>query len=99
MKTPNDAKWIKAEKGEELSIVYCDKEGNKMIRRKDPTPKSLKGSKAWRHNNPPEQRWVTREEAINLAEKHLLRAVVVHNKKHTYLHPFPHETPYKDLIC
>ena len=52
MKTPNDAKWIKAEKGEGLSIVYCDKEGNKMIRRKDPTPKSLKGSKAWRHNNP-----------------------------------------------
>lgn len=253
MKTPNDVKWIKAEKGEGLSIVYCDKEGNKMIRRKDPTPKSLKGSKAWRHNNPgnlakgphasqhgaigsasyivkneegkdqeyifaifpsyevgrtamvallkeerylkltlealprkytgvkdgkpdtkeviayrdflkkstkldmtrtirslsddefntlikkmenyegwhpwpegeeytpiqkvagvkmsnhritsylilnpPEQRWVTREEAINLAEKHLLRAVVVHNKKHTYLRPFPHETPYKDLIC
>lgn len=52
MKPPAEAKWIKAEKGEGLSIVYCDKEGNKLIRRKDPTPKSLKGSKAWRHSNP-----------------------------------------------
>ncbi len=49
--------------------------------------------------NSPEQRWVTREEAINLAENHLLRAVVVHNKKCTYLRPFPHETPYKNLVC
>lgn len=52
MKTPANAKWIKAEKGEGISIIYYDKEGNKMIRRKDPTPESLKGSKAWRHNNP-----------------------------------------------
>lgn len=52
MEPPADVKWIKAEKGEGLSIVYFDKEGNKLIRRKDPTPKSLKGSKAWRHNNP-----------------------------------------------
>jgi hypothetical protein len=49
--------------------------------------------------NPPEQRWVPRDEAIDLAEKHLLRAVVVHNKKNTYLRPFPHETPYKNLVC
>jgi hypothetical protein len=47
-----DIKWIKAEKGEGISIVFYDKEGNKLIRRKDPTPGSLKGSKAWRHNNP-----------------------------------------------
>jgi hypothetical protein len=255
MKPPADAKWVKGEKGEGLSIVYFDKEGNKLIRRKDPTPKSLKGSKAWRHNNPgnlamgpharqhgaigsasyktldeegkereynfaifpsreighaamvallkedrylqltlealprkytgvkdgkpdtkeaiayrdflkkatkfdmsrtiqslddtefntlikkmqnyegwhpwpwpdgedytpiekvggvkmshhritdylivnpAEKRWVTREEAIRLAEKKLLRAVVVHSKKHIYLRPFPHETPYRMLIC
>src|SRR5437868_4796500 len=49
---PTNIKWIKAEKGEGLSIIYYDKEGNKLIRRKDPTPNSLKGSKAWRHNNP-----------------------------------------------
>lgn len=52
MKPPTDANWIKAEKGEGLSIVYYDREGNKMIRRKDPATGSLKGSKAWRHNNP-----------------------------------------------
>lgn len=52
MKPPTDVKWIEAKKGEGLSIEYYDKEGNKLIRRKDPTPKSLKGSKAWRHNNP-----------------------------------------------
>lgn len=52
MKTPKDIVWITAEKGDGLSIVYRDKEGNKMTRRKDPTHKSLKGSKAWRHNNP-----------------------------------------------
>jgi hypothetical protein len=252
MKTPENAKWIKGEKGDGLSIIYYDKEGNKMIRRKDPTPKSL-GSKAWRHNNPgnlvhgshvkkygsigsatyitkneqgkeqkftfaifpdracghaamfallkeprylkltldalprkytgvedgqpdtkeaiayrdflknstkfdmtrtiesltedefnilirkmenyegwhpwpegeeyipiqkiisvkminhkitsylvlshKEKRWITREEAINLAENRLLRTVVVHNKKQTYLRPFPNETPYRDLIC
>jgi hypothetical protein len=52
MKPPTDAKWIKAEKGEGLSIIYYDKEGNQLIRRKDPAKGSLKGSKAWRHNNP-----------------------------------------------
>ncbi len=250
---PTNIKWIKAEKGEGLSTIYYDKEGNKLIRRKDPTPNSLKGSKAWRHNNPgnlvsgphttrhgaigsatyitkneqgteqkfifaifpsyeagheamiallkeprylkltlealprkytgvedskpdtkeaiayrdflkksakfdmtrtlqsltedefntlikkmenyegwhpwpegeeyipiqkiigvkmnnhrvtsylvlahPEKRWVTRTEAISLAENRLLRAVVVHNKNQTYLRPFPHETPYRDLVC
>jgi len=253
MNAPTNIKWIKAEKGEGLSIIYYDKEGNKLIRRKDPTPNSLKGSKAWRHNNPgnlvsgphskkhgaigsatyttkneqdkeqkftfaifpscevghaamiallkeprylkltleelsrkytgvedgkpdtkeaiayrdflkkstkfdmvrtlqsltedefntlikkmqnyegwhpwpegeeyipiqkiisvkmsnhkvtsylvlapPEKRWITREEAVNLAENRLLRAVVVHNKKQTYLRPFPHETLYRDLVC
>ena len=48
---------------------------------------------------PQGKRWITREEAINLAESRLLRAVVVHNKKHIYLRPFPHETPYRDLVC
>lgn len=52
MLAPADTKWIHAEKGEGVSIVYYDKEGNRLIRRKDPTPGSLKGSKAWRHNNP-----------------------------------------------
>ncbi len=52
MKPPSEnIQWIKANKGEGLSIEYYDKEGNKLIRKKDPTPKSLKGSKAWRHNN------------------------------------------------
>lgn len=253
MKEPKDSKWIKGEKGEGISIVYFDKEGNKLIRRKDPEKGSLKGSKAWRHNNPGnlasgsfskqhgsiggasyivideagnakkytfaifpsrevghtamvallkepkfskltlealprkytgvedgkpdtkeviayrdflrkatkldmsrtinslnedefniliqkmenyegwhpwlegeeyipiakivgikmshhkitsylilealEKRWIPREEAINLAENHLLHAVVVHNKKQTYLRPFPHETPFRELIC
>lgn len=253
MKPPSDAKWIKGEKGEGLSIIYYDKEGNQMIRRKDPTKGSLKGSKAWRHNNPgnlasgshskrhgsigfasyivineegkeqkysfaifptyekghaamhallkepryleltleilprkytgvkdgkPDtkeaiayreflrkstkldmsrtiqsltedeyntlikkmenyegwhpwtegeeykpiqkiigvkmsghkisnylvltssiQHWITREEAINLAENRLLRAVVVHNQKSVYLRPFPHETPYREMVC
>ena len=48
---------------------------------------------------PPEKRWITRKEAVNLAENRLLRAVVVHNKNLTYLRPFPHETPYRDLVC
>lgn len=253
MKTPENAKWIKAEKGEGLSIVYYDKEGNKMTRRKDPAKDSLKGSKAWRHNNPgnlsfgpharlhgaigrasyihidekgqekvytfaifpnremghtamtallkgerfskltlnelprkytgveegkpdtkeaiayrdflrkytkldmditiqslmadefntlikkmenyegwhsweegeeydpiqkvvgvkvqgkrisnylvlynSEKRWISREEAINLAEKRLLRAVVVHRINHIYLRPYPHEVSFKELIC
>lgn len=253
MKTPENAKWIKGEKGEGLSIVYYDKEGNKMTRRKDPTKGSLKGSKAWRHNNPgnlssgpharlhgaigrasyiqidekgkekeytfaifsnresghaamiallkeerfskltlnelprkytgvevgkpdtkeaiayrdflskstkldmdrtiqsltadefntlikkmenyegwhpweegeeydpiqkvvgvkvhskritnylilyyTEKRWISREEAINLAEMKLLRAVVVHSKNHTYLRPYPHEVSFRGLIC
>lgn len=253
MKAPADTKWIKAEKGEGISIVYYDKEGNKMVRRKDPTSGSLKGSKAWRHNNPgnlvygshtkqhgaigsasyttinekgkeqkhnfaifpsyeagraamfallkepkfaklnlellprkytgvedgapdtkeviayrdflrkstkldmtrtiqslsddeyntlikkmenyegwhpwpegedyipiqkvigikisnrritnylvlniSEKKWISREEAISLAENQKLRAVVVHNKKHTYLRPFPHDPPFRDMIC
>ena len=253
MKPPTDVKWIKAEKGERLSIVYYDKEGNQLIRRKDPATGSLKGSKAWRHNNPgnlasgshvkqhgtigsasylttneqgkeqkytfaifpsyevgraamiallkepkyskltlnilprkytgvadgkpdtkeaiayrdflrkstkldmsrtiqsltgdefntlikkmenyegwhpwiegeeyipiqkivgvkksnhritdflvliySEKKWISREEAINLAENRKLRAVVVHNKNYTYLRPFPHEPSFKDMIC
>ena len=60
MQIPPDVKWVKAEKGEGISIVYYDKEGNKLIRRKDPTPKSLKGSKAWRHNNPGKSsKWIS----------------------------------------
>jgi hypothetical protein len=253
MKPPKNAIWTKGEKGEGLSIIYHDKEGNKLIRRKDPTPKSLKGSKAWRHNNPgnlakgphskqhgaigfasyiiinekgkeqtytfaifpsyevgrramialfkepkyskltlnelprkytgveigepdtkeaiayrdflkkstkldmnrtlqsltedefnmlirkmenyegwhpweegeeyipiqkvigvricnhritdylvlnsSEKNWFSREDAISLAEKKLLRAVVVHSKKYTYLRPFPHEPAFRDMVC
>lgn len=253
MKTPKNAKWIKAEKGDGLSIIYYDKEGNKMTRRKDSTKGSLKGSKAWRHNNPGnlvigpharqygaigsasykvidengkekeytfaifpnyeigriamiallkgprfiklklnefprkytgvedgkpdtkeaiayrdflkkttkldmnrtieslspdefdilirkmenyegwhlwedgeeympiqkivgvkmrkhcitdflvlgylEKKWISREEAIRLAESRMLRAVVVHHSKQVYLRPFPHETSFKDMIC
>ncbi len=253
MQIPADIKWIKAEKGEGISIVYYDKEGNKLIRRKDPTSGSLKGSKAWRHNNPgnlasgphskqhgaigsasyitvnekgkeqkytfaifpnyeagrtamigllkepryakltlellprkytgvedgapdtkeviayrdflrkstkldmtkriqslsndefntlikkmenyegwhpwtegeefipiqkvigikisnhritsylvldfSEKKWISREEAISLAENRKLRAVVVHNKKYTYFRPFPHEPHFRDMIC
>jgi hypothetical protein len=253
MQPPTDAEWIKAEKGEGISIVYYDREGNKLVRRKDPTSGSLKGSKAWRHNNPgnlasgphakqhgsigsasyvttnekdkeqkytfaifpsyeagqaamfallkeprytkltlealprkytgvedgapdtkeaiayrdflqkstkldmtrtiqslsddefnvlikkmenyegwhpwpegeeyipilkvvgikisghritsylvqdiSEKKWIPREQAISLAENQKLRAVVVHNKKCTYLRPFPHDPPFRDLIC
>jgi len=49
--------------------------------------------------NPPEKWWVTCEEAIDLAENRLLRAVVVHSKKHVYLRPFPHDPTYKSIIC
>lgn len=253
MQIPANIKWVKAEKGEGLSIVYYDKEGNKLVRRKDPAPGSLKGSKAWRHNNPgnlasgshtrqhgaigsasyitinekgkeqkyifaifpsyetgqtamialpkkpkyakltlellprkytgvadgapdtkeaiayrdflrkstkldmtrtiqslskeefntlikkmenyegwhpwaegeeyipiqkiigtktcnhritsylvldfSERKWISREDAIQLAENRKLRAVVVHNKKHTYLRPFPHDPTFRDMLC
>jgi len=46
--------WIRAEKGKgpDLCIIYYDKYNNELIRYKDPTPESMRGSKAWRHNNP-----------------------------------------------
>ena len=46
-----------------------------------------------------EKKWISREEAISLAENRKLRAVVVHNKKYTYLRPFPHEPSFRDMIC
>jgi hypothetical protein len=46
-----------------------------------------------------EKKWIFREEAISLAENRKLRAVVVHNKKYTYLRPFPHEPSFRDMIC
>jgi hypothetical protein len=46
--------WVRAEKGKgpDLCIIYYDKDHNELIRYKDPTPGSLRGSKSWRHNNP-----------------------------------------------
>lgn len=49
---PMKTVWVRAEKGSNISIIYYDKDGNKLIRYKDPTPQSLRGSKSWRHNNP-----------------------------------------------
>lgn len=49
--------------------------------------------------NVSEKKWISRVEAINLAENQKLRAVVVHNKKCTYLRPFPHDPPFRDMVC
>lgn len=45
-----------------------------------------------------EKKWTAREEAIRLAEDKQLRAVVVHNKKCTFLRPFPHEPSFRDML-
>ena len=101
MQIPADIKWIKAEKGEGISIVYYDKEGNKLTRRKDPTPGSLKGSKAWRHNNPgnlasgshsKQHGAIGSASYITINEKDK-------EQKYTYLRPFPHEPSFRDMIC
>src|SRR5262245_59142779 len=45
--------WIRAEGGPNRSVIYFDKDGNKMIRHLDPTAKNPpRGSKSWRHQNP-----------------------------------------------
>ena len=46
-----------------------------------------------------EKKWVSREEAIALAENRKLRAVVVHNKKYPHLRPFPHDPPFRGMVC
>jgi len=46
-----------------------------------------------------EKKWISREEAIELAENRKLRAVVVHNKKYPYLRPFPQDPPFRGMIC
>jgi hypothetical protein len=45
--------WIHAEGGKNRSVVYYDKDGNKMVRYLDPNAKDPpRGSKSWRHQNP-----------------------------------------------
>lgn len=101
MQIPADIKWIKAEKGEGISIVYYDKEGNKLIRRKDPTPRSLKGSKAWRHNNPGNLASGSHSKqhgAIGSATYTIINEKGK-EQKYTYLRPFPHEPSFRDMLC
>ncbi|MBI5346012.1 MAG: hypothetical protein HZB76_02570 [Chlamydiae bacterium] len=45
--------WIRAEGGPNRSVIYYDKDGNKMVRYLDSAAKNPpKGSKSWRHQNP-----------------------------------------------
>jgi hypothetical protein len=43
--------------------------------------------------------WISKQEAIALAEDGMLHAVVVHGKNGTYLRPKYHRTRFKDMIC
>ena len=43
--------------------------------------------------------WISRQEAIILAEDGKLHAVVVHAKNCVYLRPEYHHTPFKQLLC
>jgi hypothetical protein len=43
--------------------------------------------------------WVSKDDAIALAEKGLLHAIVVHTKRGVYLRPEYHGTPFKNMIC
>lgn len=42
--------------------------------------------------------WITKKEAIALAEKGLLYAIVVHTKGEPYLRPKIHRTSFKDMV-
>lgn len=44
-------------------------------------------------------RWVLKKEAIDLAERGLLFAIVVHTKTGAYLRPKHHHKPFSELIC
>jgi len=43
--------------------------------------------------------WISKQEAIALAEEGKLHAVVVHSKHCVYLRPEYHHIPFKQLIC
>ncbi|MES2344919.1 MAG: hypothetical protein V4494_03150 [Chlamydiota bacterium] len=43
--------------------------------------------------------WISKQEAIVLAEEGRLHAIVVHTKRGVYLRPEYHRTPFKQLIC
>lgn len=43
--------------------------------------------------------WISKENAIILAEEGKLHAVVIHGKNGKYLRPKYHGTPFKDMIC
>ena len=43
--------------------------------------------------------WISKQEAIALAENGRLHAVIVHGKNGTYLRPEYHRIRFKDMIC
>jgi hypothetical protein len=43
--------------------------------------------------------WISKQEAIALAEDGRLHAIIVHGKNRTYLRPEYHRTRFKDMIC
>ena len=43
--------------------------------------------------------WISKQEAITLAEEGRLHAIVVHTKLGVYLRPEYHRTPFKQMIC
>lgn len=43
--------------------------------------------------------WMSRFDAILLAEEGKLHAIVVHTKQEKYLRPEYHQTPFKQMIC
>lgn len=49
--------------------------------------------------NTVESEWVSKKDAIALAETGLLYAIVVHTKGEPYLRPKFHQTSFKQMIC
>lgn len=43
--------------------------------------------------------WISKQDAVILAEEGKLHAIVIHGKKSKYLRPEYHRTPFKDMIC
>ena len=45
------------------------------------------------------QKWISKKDAITLAEAGLLNAIVVNTKKGSYLRPKFHQTSFRHMIC
>jgi len=102
MKTYNN-KWIKAEEGpEKNSVIYTDADGNQLIR----FWKAYEGqADDVRHiiteflvGNLSESAWITKKEAIALAEAGKLIATVVHTKGEPYLRPKTHQQSFREIM-